>query len=214
MSAAPTSPPRLPLPRFGRRVTRVALWGLLVVLLVVAQSLLVYLTVRYEAVRGQEQVDAAAAGAAADVRQALSRHQQSLQALLWSGPAPERWRGDAAELLHQRRELMRLEWRDARLRIADALDSPYQAPLFTVIPREDKYKAKTFIDTVVYRAGDQIGSWSYLALSSAAGLGIAGIALVAMPLSALWVANSLWLGFRQARLARSVGAASDTATRS
>jgi two-component system sensor histidine kinase DctS len=137
MSAAPTSPPRLPLPRFGRRVTRVALWGLLVVLLVVAQSLLVYLTVRYEAVRGQEQVDAAAAGAAADVRQALSRHQQSLQALLWSGPAPERWRGDAAELLHQRRELMRLEWRDARLRIADALDSPYQAPLFTVIPRAD-----------------------------------------------------------------------------
>ena len=28
--------------------------------------------------------------------------------------------------------------------------------LFTVISREDKYKSKTFIDTVVYRAGDQI----------------------------------------------------------
>lgn len=135
MTAAPTSPLRPPPLRFGRRVTRFALWALLVVLLVVAQSLLVYLTVRYEAVRGQEQVDAAAAGAAADVRQALARHQQSLQALSWS--APERWRTDAATLLRQRRELMRLEWRDARLRTADLVDSPFQAPLFTLIPRAD-----------------------------------------------------------------------------
>lgn len=93
-----------------------------------------------------------------------------------------------------------------------ALARPTRELLYTVIPREDKYKAKTFIDTVVYRAGDQIGSWSYLALSSAAGLGIAGIALVAMPLSALWVANSLWLGFRQARMARSDLAARVTTT--
>lgn len=135
MTAAPSSPLRPPPPRFGRRVTRFALWALLVVLLVVAQSLLVYLTVRYEAVRGQEQVDAAAAGAAADVRQALARHQQSLQALSWS--APERWRADAAALLHQRRELMRLEWRDSRLRTADLVDSPFQAPLFSLIPRAD-----------------------------------------------------------------------------
>jgi hypothetical protein len=28
-------------------------------------------------------------------------------------------------------------------------------------PREDKYKAKNSIDTFVYRAGDQIGAWSY-----------------------------------------------------
>jgi AAA family ATP:ADP antiporter len=82
-----------------------------------------------------------------------------------------------------------------------ALARPTRELLYTVIPREDKYKSKTFIDTVVYRAGDQIGSWAYLALSSAAGLGIAGIALVAAPLSALWVASSLWLGFRQARMA-------------
>ena len=83
-----------------------------------------------------------------------------------------------------------------------ALARPTRELLYTVIPREDKYKAKTFIDTVVYRAGDQIGSWSYVALSSAGGLGIAGVALVAMPLSALWAANALWLGFRQTRLAR------------
>lgn len=70
-----------------------------------------------------------------------------------------------------------------------------------MLPREDKYKAKSFIDTVVYRAGDQVGSWSYLLLSSF-GLGIAGVALVAIPLSAGWLAVSLWLGRRQAKMAQ------------
>ena len=81
-----------------------------------------------------------------------------------------------------------------------ALARPTRELLYIVLAREDKYKAKTFIDTVVYRAGDQLGSWSYLALSTL-GLGIAGVALVAVPLSALWLANSLWLGRRQARMA-------------
>jgi AAA family ATP:ADP antiporter len=81
-----------------------------------------------------------------------------------------------------------------------ALARPTREILYTVLQREDKYKAKSFIDTVVYRAGDQVGSWSYLLLSSF-GLGIAGVAMVAVPLSALWLANSLWLGRRQARMA-------------
>jgi AAA family ATP:ADP antiporter len=81
-----------------------------------------------------------------------------------------------------------------------ALARPARELLYTVISREDKYKAKTFIDTVVYRAGDQVGSWSYLGLSTL-GLGIAGVSAVAVPLAALWLANSLWLGRRQRRLA-------------
>ena len=32
--------------------------------------------------------------------------------------------------------------------------------LFTVVSREDRYKAKSFIDTFVYRLGDQVGAWS------------------------------------------------------
>jgi AAA family ATP:ADP antiporter len=92
-----------------------------------------------------------------------------------------------------------------------ALARPTRELLYTVLAREEKYKAKTFIDTVVYRGGDQLGSWSYLALSSF-GLGIAGVALVAVPLSALWLANSLWLGFRQARMARADAASRVTAT--
>ena len=50
-----------------------------------------------------------------------------------------------------------------------AIARPTREVLYTVVPREDRYKAKSFIDTVVYRAGDQIGAWSYAMLCSASG---------------------------------------------
>jgi AAA family ATP:ADP antiporter len=68
------------------------------------------------------------------------------------------------------------------------------------VSREDKYKAKNFIDTFVYRAGDQIAAWSYTGLL-AAGLGMAAISLVMTPLAAAWLALALWLGLRQVRMA-------------
>lgn len=80
------------------------------------------------------------------------------------------------------------------------LARPTRELFFTVLSREDKYKAKNAIDTVVYRAGDQIGSWSY-ALLAASGLDITGIALVAVPLSLAWLANSWWIGRRQETIA-------------
>ena len=64
------------------------------------------------------------------------------------------------------------------------------------MPREDKYKAKSFIDTVVYRLGDQVGAWSYAGLG-AVGLTMTGISLVAVPISMVWLVNSLWLGRKQ-----------------
>ena len=78
---------------------------------------------------------------------------------------------------------------------------PTRETCFTVVPREDKYKAKSFIDTFVYRAGDQIGAWSYAALSFL-GLGLAGISLAAVPISMAWLLNGLWLGRRNEALAR------------
>ncbi len=82
-----------------------------------------------------------------------------------------------------------------------ALTRPTRELLFTVVPREDKYKAKSVIDTAVYRLGDQVGSWSYAGLG-ALGLGIAGVSWVAVPLSLAWLVNSLWLGRRQEERAR------------
>jgi AAA family ATP:ADP antiporter len=77
-----------------------------------------------------------------------------------------------------------------------AFARPTREVLFTVVPREDKYKAKSFIDTVVYRLGDQVGAWSYAGLG-ALGLAMTGISLVAVPISIAWLINSLWLGRRQ-----------------
>ena len=81
-----------------------------------------------------------------------------------------------------------------------AFARPTREVLFTVVPREDKYKAKSFIDTVIYRAGDQVGAWSYAALGFM-GLGITGISVVAVPLSLAWLVNSLWLGRKQEGMA-------------
>ena len=81
-----------------------------------------------------------------------------------------------------------------------AVARPSREVLYTVVSREDKYKAKHFIDTFVYRSGDQLGAWSMAAMG-ALGLGLAGTAFVAAPLAGIWLAMSLWLGRRQAALA-------------
>ena len=79
-----------------------------------------------------------------------------------------------------------------------AIARPVREVLFTVVPREDRYKAKSFIDTVVYRLGDQVGAWSFTGIQGI-GLGSASIAGVAVPLSLAWLINSVWLGRAQER---------------
>jgi len=81
-----------------------------------------------------------------------------------------------------------------------AVARPTREVLFTVVAREDKYKSKTFIDTVIYRVGDQVGAWSW-SLLGLLGLAAGATAWVAVPLSAAWLANAWWLGRRQERLA-------------
>jgi len=85
-----------------------------------------------------------------------------------------------------------------------ALARPARETLFTVVSREDKYKAKNFIDTIVYRTGDQIGAWTTPALQWL-GLGLRGVSLVAAPMAAVWLFISLWLGIRQRRLSDNGG---------
>jgi AAA family ATP:ADP antiporter len=86
-------------------------------------------------------------------------------------------------------------------RAADyAVARPARELLYTVASREDRYKAKSVIDTVVYRTGDQLGAWS-VALLRALGLGAPQVSIAAIPLAALWLVNALWLGRRQERLA-------------
>ena len=86
-----------------------------------------------------------------------------------------------------------------------AVARPTREVLYTVVAREDRYKAKSFIDTVVYRGGDQVGAWSFTLLSWL-GFGTNGIAIAAVTLSAAWFANALWLGRRQNAMAIPEGA--------
>lgn len=82
-----------------------------------------------------------------------------------------------------------------------AIARPAREVLFTVVSREDKYKAKSFIDTFIYRAGDQIGAWSFPAMGWL-GLSLTGISFVAAPLAAIWLVISLWLGRKQVAMTR------------
>ncbi len=85
-----------------------------------------------------------------------------------------------------------------------ALAVPTREVLYTVLPRRDKYKAKNFNDLFVYRAGDQIGVWSFAGLR-ALGMGSSALVLTMVPLAGLWLMISLWLGKKQSALAASAG---------
>ena len=77
-----------------------------------------------------------------------------------------------------------------------SLTRPARETLFTVVPREDKYKSKAFIDTFVYRGGDVIGAQLEGLLGRlAAGLG--ALVAVTIPLALAWAALGLWLGRAQ-----------------
>lgn len=80
-----------------------------------------------------------------------------------------------------------------------ALTRPAREVLFTVVDRETKYKAKNFIDTVVYRGGDALSGWAF-GLLTAAGLSLAAMAWLAVPLAAAWLFTGLALGRKHERL--------------
>jgi ATP:ADP antiporter, AAA family len=75
------------------------------------------------------------------------------------------------------------------------LTRPARELLFTVVARDDKYRAKNEIDTVGYRFGDFVASWVALAGASAA----ATIsAIVPLALAWLWLARRLGVMFGRA----------------
>jgi AAA family ATP:ADP antiporter len=91
------------------------------------------------------------------------------------------------------------------------LTNPSRKILFTVVSREDKYKASNFLETFVYRGGDQLAGWGYATLI-AVGLTLAGISWITVVFSAAYLALAIWLGRRQQEMARET-AATDRAAR-
>jgi ATP:ADP antiporter, AAA family len=81
-----------------------------------------------------------------------------------------------------------------------AIMRPARETLFTVVSREDKYKAKAFIDTFVYRTGDAVGAQTE-GLLIRLGMGLTALAAVAVPLAIVWAGLGVWLGRVQRRIA-------------
>jgi AAA family ATP:ADP antiporter len=80
-----------------------------------------------------------------------------------------------------------------------AIARPAREVLFTVVSRDEKYKAKTFIDTVLARGGDALSGWTQTALR-ALGWGQSGIAAAATPVAILLGVIAVWLARRQETL--------------
>ena len=119
-----------------RGVRRSLLWTALVLLVLALLAMLVWLAGLYEASQVQSRLERDLAETAADLRTAFNRDVQSLQALQFSDPTPNSWNIDAASLLREHRQFVRLEWRDLVLRLNSHVDTPFRPPLFDRMARD------------------------------------------------------------------------------
>ena len=76
-----------------------------------------------------------------------------------------------------------------------AISGPSREVLFTSVSRSEKYKAKSFIDTAVFRGGDALAGHAFNALR---GAGIVGVSLAAVmiPIAGVWA----WIGHKAGRM--------------
>jgi AAA family ATP:ADP antiporter len=79
-----------------------------------------------------------------------------------------------------------------------AMSNPARHILFTVVAREEKYKAKNIIDVVVYRGSDAL--WGAV-FGMIQGMGISAIAAATLPVVVAWFGLSLALGRTHSRRA-------------
>ena len=145
---------------------RALLWAALLALLVVAQGLLLALTLNYESTRAQDETDSTAAEAAAEVRREMLGAMQALQALAVEAPAqlqtnPAQRMNGAAALLAKHPSLGRVELRDPRMAVVAALNAPAAPALFSTLPRTDLQLEAEWACAAARRASAPMFSRSY-----------------------------------------------------
>ncbi|AIJ49654.1 histidine kinase [Comamonas testosteroni TK102] len=122
-------PAHWPWRRWRMAWKRWSLWTLLVALVVSMLVTMVWLAGRYEASQVQEKLERDTANAVGDIRAALGRNLQDLLALSAYSGKHSAWREHATELLQQRRDLMRIEWRGENMRLIEHAETPYRTLL-------------------------------------------------------------------------------------
>ena len=75
-----------------------------------------------------------------------------------------------------------------------SITRPAREMLYTLVSREDRFKAKPVIDIVVYRGGDTLAGWMFAGLTAGLGLGIGGVAAIGALIAVLWAIVGLYLG--------------------
>lgn len=169
MSALPL--PRLRAPRRLSAYRRWSLWALLIGLVAALLATLVWLAGRYEASLVQSRLDRDTADALSDIRSALTRNVQSLQALHAGSPGSEAWTREAQALLREHREWMGLEWRDRALVARAGADTPYRAAVFSRLGRPNAQADVALACANARRVSGPAYSSSYF-LPQADGLGV------------------------------------------
>ena len=159
---------------------RWSLWALLLVLVLAVLGTLVWLAGRYEASQVQSRMERDVSDAANDIRSALGRNVQSMQALHAGEPTPASWTVNAESLLRERRELMHLEWRDSTLRVLAKADTPYRAPVFEDTGRNVSYTDVTLACASARKTNGPSYSSSYFLPRTSGTNGATGLEVVEM----------------------------------
>ncbi len=88
-----------------------------------------------------------------------------------------------------------------------AIANPARQLFFTVVTREEKYKAKNLVDVVIYRGSDALSGWIFDSLQGL-GLKLGAIALCSLPVVAGWAVLSMALGRAQEKRSAQLGSSS------
>ncbi len=75
-----------------------------------------------------------------------------------------------------------------------SITKPAREMLFTIVDRESRFKAKSVIDVVVYRAGDIFWAWAFTGLTQLLGMSLAAIALIGAGIASIWSLLAVYLG--------------------
>ena len=91
-----------------------------------------------------------------------------------------------------------------RRSVGFGLTKPTNDMLYAVVSPRERYKAKNFIDTAIYRGSDVVTAFTVRAIGTMGGL--SGLALLCVPLAIIWSSLAFWIGRqyreRDAALAR------------
>ncbi|WP_349279106.1 PAS domain S-box protein [Polaromonas hydrogenivorans] len=162
----------LKFPRLARWASqRISLWLVLLALLVALLGLLIWLAGRYEASVLQSRLEDNAAQAVTDIRSGLNRNLQAFQALHVRERGLDAWQAPAGQLLHEHREILRLEWRNETLGMLGFVETPFRKPVFEKLDRPSLQADVSLTCTSARRLSGPAYSLSYF-LPQSDGLGM------------------------------------------